>query len=170
MTFLTLSYLLCIIFIPSPIALNIRIIILAIIVRLNISIISFSWFSFITFLLYVGGILVIFIYFSSLTPNQKFPLTLPLILILLSSPLFSLVFKNNNFILRNNLKVESSLLYSEFNIPISLFFIIFLFVILLVVVKLSSNFKLPMRPINYIIKCNCTRIFGILRANFILLL
>jgi len=54
----------------SPINLGILVLLVALFVAAAVGIISTGWFGLITFIIYVGGILVIFAYFAALQPNQ----------------------------------------------------------------------------------------------------
>lgn len=53
-----------------PLAIGVSILSIAILVALIFALTASSWFAFLIFLIYVGGILVIFSYFVALTPNQ----------------------------------------------------------------------------------------------------
>lgn len=134
--------------IRSPMLTRLIVILLSLIVGFNIQINLFSWFGFIIFLLYVGGILVVFLYFSSLLPNQK-PLSIlrPLVFtisLLLFSFLPSLKAKA---ITIPSSGVENIILYSNNSYPLRLFIIVFLLILLIIVVKLTHNSKIPLRPI-----------------------
>ena len=55
----------------SPVVLNIFILFLSLVVSFIIGLTVFSWLGYIIFLIYVSGILIIFIYFSAIQPNQR---------------------------------------------------------------------------------------------------
>lgn len=134
--------------ISSPILTRLIIIILSLIVGFITQINFFSWFGFIIFLLYVGGILVVFLYFSSLIPNQK-PLSILRPLVFITSVLlfYFAPFTGSNPILDSFKHGENLLLYGNNSSPLSLFIILFLLVLLIIVVKLTHNSKIPLRPI-----------------------
>lgn len=137
--------------INTPFILNLFIILFAISTSSLINYLYFSWFSFLIFLIYIGGILVIFIYFSSLIPNQIFKIKnlIPLIFII---PI--LILFNNNFKFYFNLQpnfinYEFSYIILTHNLTLFFSILIFLFIILLIVVKISSSSLYPIRPIIY---------------------
>lgn len=83
--------LLIILFLPiliNPIRLGLWIISLAILTALNLSFIIRSWFGFILFLIYIGGLLVIFAYFVAIDPNKKLKVFDPIFIPLLITTLF----------------------------------------------------------------------------------
>lgn len=111
-------------------------------------IISFSisaWFAIVLFLVYVGGILVIFAYFSALQPNQIIDFSFIQISLPLVFPV--LFFSPNSFkfiVFHNQI---SDLL---FRAPILLIFFGFsLFLAIVFVVKIASASKGALRPFFY---------------------
>jgi len=54
----------------SPIRLGATVLCSAVFVASSLTLISTGWFGLITFIIYVGGMLVIFAYFAALQPNQ----------------------------------------------------------------------------------------------------
>jgi len=71
---LVLSLGLSIVLAFTPLALGLWVLILSISISLLTSLIYSSWFGFILFLIYIGGMLVIFAYFVRIQPNQQFSL------------------------------------------------------------------------------------------------
>lgn len=143
-----IAILISLISINSPIILNVRLIFFAFVIGLFLTKIYFSWFAFITFLLYVGGILVIFIYFSSLIPNNNFSLKTILISLTLSLFAIIVIFPSEKQIINTSVQINEALLLfrKDFSL-LSLYFITLLFVILIAVVKVTSNKKSPIRPV-----------------------
>lgn len=137
-----LSITLTIILANSPLTLGLWILIIALIISFNIGFNISSWFAFIIFLIYIGGILVIFAYFSALSPNQpleiaKITAALAFSLIILS--LFSITFlKIDPSFSRITLTSSIDLIFFPQNIPILLFLAAVLFFILVAVVKIAS--------------------------------
>jgi len=72
LTTLTLSFGLTVVVANSPIILGLWILLMSIIIAVLCGSLFFSWFGFIIFLIYIGGILVIFAYFVAIQPNQRF--------------------------------------------------------------------------------------------------
>nr|QQY98749.1 NADH dehydrogenase subunit 6 [Palaemon sinensis] len=121
-----------------------------------------SWFSYILFLIFLGATLVLFIYVASLASNEifKINMTLSLLLItplltiplmLLSETLF-LPIKNTmeasffswapEFI---STQLKLSNMYNPVSANLTAFLVLYLFLTLIVVVKLSSSFYGPLR-------------------------
>lgn len=155
LTTTTLSIIFSTILIPSPVALGVTILTAAFTICVLTSIISFSWVGIIIFLIYIGGILVIFAYFAAIQPNQQLTKFTPLPL-LLSPPvilfLFSLTKHHTPFssIRTQFLSPTITSLYFWYNIPILLFLGLILFLALVCVVKVSKSSLGPLRPFNYV--------------------
>lgn len=129
-------------------------------------IIKTFWFSYILFLIFLGGLLVLFTYVTSLASNELFKLSkISLIIIILFIIfvtlitlisdkifyLFNLLSPDNNILnYSNNFYSENALLLNKlFNFPINIFsimLIIYLFLTLLAVVKITNIFEGPLRP------------------------
>ena len=106
-----------------------------------------SWYAFLIFLIYMGAVLVIFAYFLAITPNQKIQSLFPFILALPLS--FFVAYRLFN---PRAPRIETFLfssLYSPSYLYILLIMIFILLITLLLVVKISSIFKGPLRPFNY---------------------
>lgn len=136
---------------PSPLPLGAIILLLALSAAITTSHLASSWFGFIMFLIYIGGLLVIFIYFAALTPNKLISfnhVALTLTIILLPT-LFLLIFFFLSFTplrITNPPLLHLSTLYSTPNIPVLLSIALILFLILIAVVKISTQSSGPLRP------------------------
>lgn len=126
------------------------------------------WFSYILFLIFLGGILVLFIYVTSLASNEIFSFSIKTLIISLIFILFTLIFLifidnslvNNIFINNeitsineiNSFIIENSInLNKLYNFPsnvITLLLINYLLLTLIAVVKITNIFYGPLRPIN----------------------
>nr|ADW41374.1 NADH dehydrogenase subunit 6 [Drosophila melanica] len=126
------------------------------------------WFSYILFLIFLGGMLVLFIYVTSLASNEMFNLSIKLTLISLSMffilLIISFILDKNllNFYLINNEMISISNINSYFsenslslnklyNFPTNLVTILlmnYLLITLIVVVKITKMFKGPLRIMN----------------------
>lgn len=126
------------------------------------------WFSYILFLIFLGGILVLFIYVTSLASNEIFSFSINLLRISLLLLIISLViifildktlfisFINNNEITSLNeiislIKENSISLNKLYNFPtnlITILLIIYLFITLVAIVKITNIFYGPLRPIS----------------------
>lgn len=124
------------------------------------------WFSYVLFLIFLGGILVLFIYVTSLASNEIFNFSLKLIIFSLINFIFIyfifLIMDKNliiNYLINYetdeliNIKrylIENSLILNKlYNFPINLItiiLIIYLFLTLIAVVKITNIFEGPLRP------------------------
>ena len=130
----------------TPLALGLWVLILSMSISFLTSLIYSSWFGFILFLIYIGGILVMFAYFVSIQPNQQFRLK--------NSFLFSFIVFINlvirdypvtiNLVSRINWWINSLFDLSNVRIVILLGFVLFL--ALVMVVKITTFIMAPLRP------------------------
>nr|YP_010894843.1 NADH dehydrogenase subunit 6 [Amiota nagatai]WJW73356.1 NADH dehydrogenase subunit 6 [Amiota nagatai] len=126
------------------------------------------WYSYILFLIFMGGLLVLFIYVTSLASNEMFNLSLKLtllsmiilfILLLMSliidKPTFMFFLNNNEMETINNdysYFLENSLSLNKlYNYPtnfITILLMNYLLITLIVIVKITKLFKGPLRMMN----------------------
>nr|YP_009434135.1 NADH dehydrogenase subunit 6 [Hycleus marcipoli]APB02788.1 NADH dehydrogenase subunit 6 [Hycleus marcipoli] len=117
------------------------------------------WFSYILFLILVGGMLILFIYMTSIASNEKFNLKIKLYLFLTISMFTSLLVSlENQYMTDSYLKNElTSMETSNLNFSmikfisfpmnlILLFMIIYLFIALIAIVKIIDRKQGPLRP------------------------
>ena len=158
-TILILSFLFTRLVHPLSIGLTLLIQTVLISLTAGLSTISY-WFSYILFMIFLGGILVLFIYVTSLASNESFSfsystLAISLILLLLLIPL-TLIWDYffNSFAAQlplSSLNIETSnvfiisWIYRTNLINFTLFIIIYLLLTLIVVVKITNLFKGPLR-------------------------
>lgn len=150
-----------------PISIGITLLIQTILTCILTGIITKSfWFSYILFLIFIGGILVLFIYISSLAPNEKFNLDIKIITQLILIILMVLILINlDNFIFNLNqisyerekfdttnlLKenfLSSSKIYDLPNNYIVIFIINYLLLNLIIIVKITNIYQGPLRAKN----------------------
>uniref|UniRef100_UPI0030FEA2A7 NADH dehydrogenase subunit 6 n=1 Tax=Neopanorpa quadristigma TaxID=2521360 RepID=UPI0030FEA2A7 len=153
-----------------PLAMGLILLIQTLIICLTMGMISKTfWFSYILFLVFLGGMLVLFIYMTSLASNEMFSMSFKLIiwsisLLLLTMFISFLLDKNlilstfsnfdmNNFMESFMLKTnENSLnltkLYNQPTSLITLMLINYLLLTLIVVVKITNIFYGPLRQKN----------------------
>uniref|UniRef100_A0AAU7B9V7 NADH-ubiquinone oxidoreductase chain 6 n=1 Tax=Micropathus cavernicola TaxID=3073456 RepID=A0AAU7B9V7_9ORTH len=125
------------------------------------------WFSYILFLVFLGGMLVLFIYITSLASNEMFSMQ-PKHLLFITLPMLTLMFflidpflilpnsYNNdmtsfltnsvNFYSEMNLSLNK--LYNKSNNTITLLLVLYLFLTLIMVVKITNIFQGPLRQKN----------------------
>nr|ADV16620.1 NADH dehydrogenase subunit 6 [Colossendeis megalonyx] len=126
-------------------------VILILLVTINInmiisSILNLSWNSYILIIIFLGGMLVLFIYIVSISSNEKFnkmnslmlfPLIMTPSMIFIETP--SMFCNNNNFINSISSMYMSSMMY------FTLLIMIYLIITLLISVKISNNKLGPIR-------------------------
>lgn len=153
---LTLSTLAINIFIiTNPLSIGISILLIALIVAILFSYSISSWLAFLIFIIYVSGMLVIFSYFVSLTPNQTTGVLYTTLTILLTFSILSIISICTKISTQlNSIYVtQSNTFYLKSNFPTLLILAIILLITIIIVVKLTINTKGPLRPfikINYV--------------------
>nr|YP_010263904.1 NADH dehydrogenase subunit 6 [Spilarctia casigneta]UIF93597.1 NADH dehydrogenase subunit 6 [Spilarctia casigneta] len=125
------------------------------------------WFSYILFLIFLGGLLVLFIYVSSIASNELFKPSFNLKMIFMMFLFFLIIFQflffnnltwlnfsfnsdmNNSFSFdlfnNNENKINLSKLYNNQTYMIMMMLIIYLFITLIAVVKITNIFFGPLR-------------------------
>uniref|UniRef100_A0AAU7YR82 NADH-ubiquinone oxidoreductase chain 6 n=1 Tax=Rhoenanthus obscurus TaxID=2850857 RepID=A0AAU7YR82_9INSE len=123
------------------------------------------WFSYILFLVFLGGMLVLFIYVTSLASNEMFSISakafilsilfssMALMLIFISDPLMWEIPTSNQFLTSNLSEFDllPSLLFKFYNSSssiLTILLVIYLFLTLLAVVAITNIQYGPLRPTN----------------------
>lgn len=136
----------------NPISIGMLILILALSSTALFALTISSWLCFVIFLIYIRGILVLFSYFVSITPNKQLSsiiinrsiiIIVPLTWLTISAPnSISYIYKNNFYLISIYTKSYSVSLFIVINI---------LLVTLIIVVKLVRIKRGPLRPFrNYV--------------------
>lgn len=150
--------------ISHPLAIGLRLLLQTILICCCTGLTNLSfWFSYILFLIFLGGILVLFIYITSLASNEIFKVSVTLIGIVLITVFIRVIIVINidNIILPqiNSFSVplpskitpytiDSSLtaiVYSPTNFNLTIFIVFYLLLTLIVVVKITNIFFGPLR-------------------------
>nr|YP_009255410.1 NADH dehydrogenase subunit 6 [Melanagromyza sojae]ANA56777.1 NADH dehydrogenase subunit 6 [Melanagromyza sojae] len=152
-----------------PLALGLTLLLQTLNMCIMISMISkSSWFSFILFLILLGGMLVLFMYIVSLAPNEKFSFSTKLMfmmIIILSTILMILIFSDNmklmpmfnnkemmtinnflSFLPENTLSLNK--LYNPPIYTLTMILIIYLLITLITIVHITKNNFGPLRTSN----------------------
>nr|QLY90068.1 NADH dehydrogenase subunit 6 [Calliphora vomitoria] len=149
-----------------PLAMGLILLIQTTLVTLTSGLMTKSfWFSYILFLVFLGGMLVLFIYVTSLASNEMFTFSIKLLFISLSIftlMIIALFFMDKNNLLQyqnleiksiydmNSYLMENSLSLNKlYNYPTNLLTILlmnYLLITLIAVVKITNLFKGPLRP------------------------
>uniref|UniRef100_A0AAU6QGT6 NADH dehydrogenase subunit 6 n=1 Tax=Prionospio sp. 4 MH-2023 TaxID=3059272 RepID=A0AAU6QGT6_9ANNE len=135
----------------SPLFLGLWIIILALMMAMTASMTLTSWIGLMMFLIYVGGLLVMFAYFVALTPNLLIEGKTMMLTLTLSAPLlFSLMLLipiSDNKILSDVSQLPMGFLMAQ-NLESITLIALTLFFALVATVKICGTFSAPLRPFN----------------------
>nr|YP_010491914.1 NADH dehydrogenase subunit 6 [Oraesia emarginata]UWM92700.1 NADH dehydrogenase subunit 6 [Oraesia emarginata] len=173
MTKMLLSFFIIIIsifmnFLNNPLSMGLMILFQTLLIcLLSGMLIKTYWFSYILFLTFLGGLLVLFIYVSSIASNELFKPSfklklmfffsisfLLLILLYYKNNLFWMnfsfnadmeIFENLNLFFNNENKINLNKLYNNQTFMIMMMLIIYLFITLISVVKITNIFYGPLR-------------------------
>uniref|UniRef100_UPI0031F41919 NADH dehydrogenase subunit 6 n=1 Tax=Loimia medusa TaxID=167822 RepID=UPI0031F41919 len=139
----------------TPVTLGVWIFLLALMTASLVTFFTSSWFGLILFIIYVGGMLVMFSYFVATAPNQKLSLILPFSLFLLIFMISFLLFLSNPSLLFLSPSLMAPSIHNSFaflylpkNIPSLIFLASLLLLALILVVKVASRKAGPLRPFN----------------------
>nr|WGO58182.1 NADH dehydrogenase subunit 6 [Centrocolumna ericea] len=162
--YMTISILLSIIFtqMNHPLAMGLILLIQTVTVSLISGMLSQTfWFSYVLFLIFLGGMLILFIYVTSLASNEMFFLSTKILilssLILLISIIIMSMMKlypyQNQEIdpflsINNSLMTSLMKLYNQPTGIITILLASYLFLTLIAVVKITNIFKGPLRQMN----------------------
>nr|YP_009742231.1 NADH dehydrogenase subunit 6 [Minois dryas]QGX06843.1 NADH dehydrogenase subunit 6 [Minois dryas]QID90303.1 NADH dehydrogenase subunit 6 [Minois dryas]USH57590.1 NADH dehydrogenase subunit 6 [Papilio bianor]USN89406.1 NADH dehydrogenase subunit 6 [Minois dryas] len=157
-------------FINHPISMGLLILFQTLLICILLGmLINTYWFSYILFLVFLGGLLVLFIYISSIASNElmnislinKFNFIIPFVILLISILMknnlnwlnFSMNEDMNNFINMflfsyNENNINLFKLYNEQTYLLMIMMIIYLFITLIAVVKITNIFFGPLRSFN----------------------
>ena len=128
----------------SPLSSGLLILLIAISLATLYALLISSWFAFLIFLIYIGGILVIFSYFVALTPNQKKISLAPIIPILLTILILTTISPHNTHHLFLNHHISS--LYWPSNTSILILLSLLLLLAIIIIVNITNLIKGPLRP------------------------
>nr|YP_010384448.1 NADH dehydrogenase subunit 6 [Amynthas seungpanensis]UGW52607.1 NADH dehydrogenase subunit 6 [Amynthas seungpanensis] len=136
----------------TPIMLGINILAMALLLSATLASSMSSWYAFLVFLIYVGGMLVMFAYFLALSPNQQMPTTSNILYILLTLLTLSTVaiMTETKIPMPQEMNQGTTYLYSTNTAPIVILLALVLFLTMVIVVKLTNLSKGPLRPFNYV--------------------
>lgn len=136
----------------TPIMLGINILIMALLLSATLATSIRSWYAFLVFLIYIGGILVIFAYFLALGPNQQMPLSSNISYILITITTLTTVILLTNMITPMPIELAQGrkYLYNTRRIFILIILALILLLTIVIVVKLTLRSKGPLRPFNYV--------------------
>lgn len=136
----------------TPIILGINILLMALILSATVAATIRSWFAFLVFLIYIGGILVIFAYFLALSPNQQMPRSTNIIYIIITTVIITYTVIRSKITLpaQTIIRQNNIFLYMPSTAPMLIFLAILLLLTIIIVVKLTRRSKGPLRPFFYV--------------------
>lgn len=136
--------------ISSPLIIGLFILFIALNLSAWIGVLGIRWFGLILFLVYIGGILVIFIYFVAITPNQQYEKAIFYLELLRFLRIYMLLKWKWEFLekrFRTEFLFNREIIIFSFSQGL-IFIIIFiiLFIRLVIVVKVTRLVQGPLRP------------------------
>nr|YP_006460279.1 NADH dehydrogenase subunit 6 [Papilio machaon]ADI75262.1 NADH dehydrogenase subunit 6 [Parnassius bremeri]ADI75340.1 NADH dehydrogenase subunit 6 [Papilio machaon] len=172
LSLLIIMFSIIMLFLNHPLSMGLMILIQTLVIcLLSGMLINSYWFSYILFLVFLGGLLVLFIYVSSVASNELFNMNFSLknimFFLLIMSLFLSFNYMNNlnwlnfsfnyemknmmNFFIffNNENKINLSKLYNNQNYMLMMMLITYLFITLVAIVKITNIFYGPIRSINY---------------------
>lgn len=111
------------------------------------------WFSYLLILIFLGGLLILFIYVSTLASNEQIATFIPkspvILLFLFTVISFIALNPSKIFLFNDNTSriINIAWIYSRPFIIISSFLIIYLFIVLIAIVKITKYWAGSLRPI-----------------------
>nr|YP_009441666.1 NADH dehydrogenase subunit 6 [Byturus ochraceus]AOY39185.1 NADH dehydrogenase subunit 6 [Byturus ochraceus] len=161
MIIINMSFTLLFLFLKHPLSMGCNLLIQTMIVSLIIGLININfWYSYILFLVFIGGMLVLFIYMTSIASNEKFHLNMKLMMMLLlmmSCMIIMMLIDNfylSQFMLNhemnmlNSISIENLSMNKYLNMPNSFIYILIIFYLLITmiaVVKITGTKSGPLR-------------------------
>nr|QMS48898.1 NADH dehydrogenase subunit 6 [Haementeria acuecueyetzin] len=132
----------------SPVIMAINILMLALLMSWTFSFFINSWYAYLIFLIYIGGMLIMFAYFVALTPNQQLKMKNYINIFLSTFMLISIssYIVPNKLIMHQYNSFQVKELYNTINIPMLYTLIMLLLFIMLMITKMIYTSKGPLRP------------------------
>lgn len=134
--------------INNPLSITLIIIFIALIIALTFCLTLSSWYAFLIFLIYVGGILVIFAYFTATSPNQqkistkKIIITISITFTIILTILITIKLETTLTLTKSHQLIR---IFTSHNIYTLILITLILLITIVIVVKLCSRSKGPLR-------------------------
>nr|YP_010492260.1 NADH dehydrogenase subunit 6 [Aporrectodea tuberculata]UWM94571.1 NADH dehydrogenase subunit 6 [Aporrectodea tuberculata]UWM94584.1 NADH dehydrogenase subunit 6 [Aporrectodea tuberculata]UWM94597.1 NADH dehydrogenase subunit 6 [Aporrectodea tuberculata]UWM94610.1 NADH dehydrogenase subunit 6 [Aporrectodea tuberculata] len=134
----------------TPIILGMNILMMSLLLSAAFASFMSSWFAFLIFLIYVGGMLVMFAYFLALTPNQQMANSNNIMYSLISLLTLSILTYVTGIKVPtlSEFTQGNSTLYLMNTAPFLILLALILLLTMIIVVKLTLRSKGPLRPFN----------------------
>nr|UFK32236.1 NADH dehydrogenase subunit 6 [Aguriahana digitata] len=114
-----------------------------------------SWFAMITFMMMVGGLLIMFMYMSSIASNEKFKLKINLMIIMLimviihdEMTLSNQINETQELVMTSNFNLSLTKIYNEKSMMLTTMLVLYLLLTMISVTKMVKHHKGPLRAIN----------------------
>nr|WRY72484.1 NADH dehydrogenase subunit 6 [Aguriahana wutyshana] len=114
-----------------------------------------SWFAMITFMMMIGGLLIMFMYMSSIASNEKFKMKInmtmvAIIFIILTDEMLleNQINENQELMKTNNLNFSLTKIYNEKSMLLTIMLVMYLLLTMISVTKMVKHHKGPLRAIN----------------------
>nr|WVH38364.1 NADH dehydrogenase subunit 6 [Carausius morosus] len=138
-----------------PLSMGVTIIMQTIIISVMMSMLyKSSWFAFILFLMYVGGMMVLFIYVTSLIPNMMFSFNMKNSMMVFMSITLMMILEKKYFMMNNDMSsinINTSMLTKMYSMPFNMMVIMmasYLLLTMITVFKITEINKGPIRFMN----------------------
>nr|YP_009441640.1 NADH dehydrogenase subunit 6 [Incoltorrida madagassica]AOY39146.1 NADH dehydrogenase subunit 6 [Incoltorrida madagassica] len=155
-------------FMNHPLSMGFTLLMQTLMISLMLGFYSYSyWFSYMLFLIMIGGMMILFMYMTSLASNEKFFISNKMIFIMITmmiffvflmliyyntnlSPMYKIFELNifNNYIFMNNEYLMINKIYNYPNQFITIFIFNYLFLTLIACIKIININKGPLRQMN----------------------
>nr|WRY72432.1 NADH dehydrogenase subunit 6 [Farynala starica] len=114
-----------------------------------------SWFAMITFMMMIGGLLIMFMYMSSIASNEKFKLKMNLTIFIILLIMFqeeltlsNQMNENQELIITNNWNLSLMKIYNNKTMGITIMLVLYLLLTMISVTKMVTHHKGPLRAFN----------------------
>nr|BDQ43893.1 NADH dehydrogenase subunit 6 [Amynthas tokioensis]BDQ44374.1 NADH dehydrogenase subunit 6 [Amynthas tokioensis]BDQ44426.1 NADH dehydrogenase subunit 6 [Amynthas tokioensis] len=134
----------------TPIMLGINILIMALLLSATLASSMSSWYALLVFLIYVGGMLVMFAYFLALAPNQQMSTKSNMVYVAMTLIIltFVAIMTDNQIFINQEMGQDNTYLYSMSTAPVLILLALILLLTMVIVVKLTNRSGGPLRPFN----------------------
>nr|ACY00193.1 NADH dehydrogenase subunit 6 [Bacillus atticus] len=109
------------------------------------------WFSYILFMMFIGGMMVLFIYMTSLMPNMLFSMSFKSMFTIIIITMIMLITKKKLMINNNDMELmtmNNTMLMKMYNYPVNISLIMmasYLLFTMITVFKITESYKGPLR-------------------------
>nr|YP_010809161.1 NADH dehydrogenase subunit 6 [Anaka burmensis]UNZ99520.1 NADH dehydrogenase subunit 6 [Anaka burmensis] len=115
-----------------------------------------SWFTMITFLMMIGGLLILFSYMSSIASNEMFKIKINLLLLFIFMMIYidemfinNQINENQNLIFININDLSMTKIYNLKSMMLSMFLVLYLLLTMISVSMIVKHYAGPLRNYNY---------------------